>query len=746
MNSTQIHITYKTALNFLAEGKLKTTFEKTSLLINELQWGEYTDRHDELFQNYQLILKYYEIGTEDSQRKSIYNKLIAKIFVLLSELREELLFRNSSNFEYTQKRYFPYRLHFKGSDELFTSLSYYHNQKELIYNSPEPDVNQLKKIRHNFESVLPDLFCIFWLSTHIVNSEKKLFTQLMHDDYQGNTEKALVVSALTMNLWRMFDEQKLMLLFDCIDNSDVSVRQRAMAGLCFVLAKYNRFLVYFPTVRNRLVILADNNHYQENFRNIIIQIIATLETDKISKKLKEEILPEIMKISPALKDKMDAEKLLKSDEWDEGNPEWQELLEKSGVYDKIKELTELQMEGADVYMSTFSMLKSFSFFNEISNWFLPFDSEFLAVEELFTDNENSVMSAFTGNNMMCNSDKYSFCLSILQMPEAQRNMIKNSFKAESEQLQEINSEEAILKPDNVAKNISKQYIQDLFRFFRLYPQKGEFSDMFESSLFMHKTYLFDVLAASSDLKSNIAEYYFIKEHYREAIELFNELIEESEQPSALIYQKLGFSYQKISKLQKALDAYLKADMFQPDDLWTIRKIALCYRLSGEYDKAISFYQHYNFLSPDELNTDLNISKCLIQLNRHAEALKILYKLDAENEGNVKIMRSLFWCNFVTGNVDKALYYSNALLLIMPDYQDYMNAGHIEFCKKNLSVAFNNYSKVIELMDYNWDKFFNLFSEDKKYLLSNGLEPFELNLLLDTLLYNFNGILKEDSEI
>ena len=35
------------------------------------------------------------------------------------------------------------------------------------------------------------------------------------------------------------------------------------------------------------------------------------------------------------------------------------MIEKSGASDKIQEFAEMEMSGADVYMSTFSMLKSF---------------------------------------------------------------------------------------------------------------------------------------------------------------------------------------------------------------------------------------------------------------------------------------------------------------------------------------------------------------------------------------------------
>ncbi len=736
MNSTQIHTTFKTCINYLYEGKIKNALDNTAVLVAELQLGEFTDLLSELNTNYRLLLQYYVGGAIDTERKLMYNKLIARTYILVSELREELLLRNSSNYEYSQKRFFPFRRLFEKSSELFDSLNYYQIQFKLQEENEDANPQAILKLRQNFENSLSELFALFWLTTRYTQAERNVFKQIMETAYSGNVEKTLAVSALTLNLWRMFDEHKLMMLFDCAENTSMQVSQRAMVGLCFVLARHNRFLPFYPTIRNRLVLLADNMHYQENFRNIIIQIIATLETDKISKKLRDEILPEIMKISPALKDKMEAEKLLKSDEWEESNPEWQELLEESGVYDKIKELTELQLEGADVYMSTFSMLKSFAFFNEISHWFLPFDSKFSDVNSLFDNAENSIVQAFTENNIMCNSDKYSFCLSMLQMPEAQRNMIKNSFKAESDQLREMSKDESLLQPDLTAKNISKQYVQDLFRFFRLHPQRNDFSDMFNASLLMHKTFLFDILSDSSDQKSSIAEYYFLKGHYKEALEVFEELKTSTDKPSAAIFQKIGFAYQKTSQLAKALEAYLMADVIQPDDLWTVKKIALCYKLSGNYEKALSFYQHCNYIQPDLLSINLNISKCLMQLNRHAEALKLLYRLDASNEYNLKIMRHLCWCNFVSGNLSKATYHSEEIMNHDPQIQDFVNAGHIKLCEKNISEAIKFYSHALKLLENKIDDFVKFFNEDKHFLLANGIEVYEINLITDALMYQF----------
>lgn len=729
MTTAQIQSTYKSALHFLILGQLKNAFDKTNALVDELQIGEYADRLKDIQQNYRFLLQYYIDGVEDPQRKLVYNKLIAKAFILNADLREELLLRNSTNFEYTQKRYFPHTKRYRSATEILIALNYYYSQTGLIGNLETTHEVELKRLRSNYETALPEVFKLFWLTTTYGTDEKNFFSKILADDYPGLLEKSLLVSALTLNLWRTFDETKLMMLLDCCQLANQKVRQRALVGLCFILAKYNRFLVYFPVIRNRLVLLADDNHIVENFQNIIIQIISTAETEKISKKMQEEILPEMMKISPLLKDKMNTDNLLNAEEWAEENPAWEEMLEKSGVSDKLKELSELQMQGADVYMSTFSMLKNFPFFSEISNWFLPFDGHFSSVNELFKKDDRTLFTAFETNAVMCNSDKYSFCLSILQMPEAQRGMLKQSFTMESEQLDEMARDEAMLTPDLMAKNLSKQYIQDLFRFFKLHPQHNEFFDMFTFCLSMHRTFLFDILAANNDFKMAIAEYYFSKSHYPQALELFENIIKETE-PSAAIYQKIGYSYQQTSQLTEALNAYIKADIIQPDDLWTIRKMALCYRLSGNYEKALQYYQHVDFLKPNQWSVLLQIGHCFLELKKYREALNIYFRLDAENGDNPKVWRAITWCAFVSGNIAKAEYYVQKLIDTEPTAHDYLNAGHIAWCKHKFPETVDFYRRSLELLQNNWDQFLTYFDVDRHYLIDNGIETDEIPLLLD----------------
>lgn len=57
MNSEQIQSTFSGVINFLLKAKIKNAFDKIELMAGELQMGSYTDRCDELQQNYRYLLQ-----------------------------------------------------------------------------------------------------------------------------------------------------------------------------------------------------------------------------------------------------------------------------------------------------------------------------------------------------------------------------------------------------------------------------------------------------------------------------------------------------------------------------------------------------------------------------------------------------------------------------------------------------------------------------------------------------------------
>lgn len=735
MTTKEVATIYKQILASISKGKLKLAFEKTSELNAELKSVSITDKLNAMQENYKFMLQYFVTGAQDPERKLLLNKLIAQLFTLSAQLKDELLTRDSSNFEYSQKRYFPFKTQYT-QNEIIDFLNRQQKISEIEDLPVENSTSRKEQVQRDFELITNYLFNYFWLTPYYSEEGKNdILRLILSDNFTDSTAKSLVVSALTLNIWRTFDEQKIDYLLDACNSSDVNTKQRALVGICFVLAKYNRFIPFFPSIRNRLVLLTDNTTNASNLQNIIVQIIATTETQEISRKLQEEIFPELMKLRPLMNEGLDAEGLANLDEWAEKNPEWEEKLEKSGVADKMKEFADLQMEGADVYMSTFSMLKSFPFFSAISGWFTPFDSENNAIKPLFPDHEKSLLTAFLDSNVMCDSDRYSFCLSVLQMPDIQRNMMKQSFNEAAEQMNEMNKDEALHSPHIQANNISKHYIQGLFRFFRLFPHHNDFADMFSVSLLLHKTYLFDLLAIEDQLKLKTAEYYFSKKLYKEALELFLEIEKETE-PSASLYQKIGYSYQQTSQLFQALEAYKKADLILPDDYWTLRKMALCYRLIGDTKQALETYRHIDFIKPNQLSVVLQIVNCLIDLQKIEEALKMLLKMNEHFEENIKIWRAIISCSFNVKNLQQANYFCE-LLLEKPNLipYDYILSAHIDWCLHDAPKALATYKKGLEATQNNWEQFVALFLQDKASLKSNGVDEQEIPLILDGIAFS-----------
>lgn len=336
---------------------------------------------------------------------------------------------------------------------------------------------------------------------------------------------------------------------------------------------------------------------------------------------------------------------------------------------------------------------------------------------------------------MCNSDRYSFCLSILQMPDIQRKMMKQSFGEAAEQMEEMKQEEALYSPQVQAKAIAKHYIQDLFRFFKLNPHRNDFTDVFSTSLILHKTYLFDLLSADDELKTNIAEYYFSKKLYPQALELFEELVKEGE-TSAVVYQKIAYSYQQVSQLSKALDAYKKADLIQPDDFWTNRKMALCYMLLGDTENALKTYQHANYIKPENLSVRLQIVNCLMELKNYDEALKNLTKIQQEYPDNQRVLRAMVINSLAAKNASQANYFASLLLESAdPTPNDNIIAGHAHWILGKNKEARQLYNRALELLDNKWEQFVDLFKLNNELLLINEVNEQDISLLLDAIKCN-----------
>ncbi len=722
---------------FLKQKRLKSAFKALKQMSQEVGDWHYAEKTEELETAYQLMLRYLSLGADDPQRDKLYRRTLADCYLLSDIMTDRARMMESNSLYYGKKRLF-----LSGSDSLeniFIRLSNALNNLSLsdLLEESDKDQKRIGYIRQQMEAESALLFQAVWTSFPTSKSDFAIFEKIYKSDLLPVSLLSQMVSALTLSILQWFDEQKVLLLIDLAENEHAEIRSRALVGLALITLRHSLRMANTPSVGNRLVILFEHEQLIRELRNIQLQFIRTRETERISKTLNEEILPEMMKMDPALYDKIRSKDLFSDNGEGEMNPEWEEYIEKSGIGDKLKEISELQTEGSDVLMSAFANLKSFPFFSEISNWFLPFSIERSEIRPLTenTDEETQTfLNMIANSRFMCNSDKYSFCFSILQIPLQQRHIMAKQLQEQGEEFNRIQKEEQATHPDKQAENLSNQYIQDLYRFFKLSGRRKEFQDPFVQDLTFCKQMPLQPYFNDKRTLSVLSELFFRKEFYDDALWSYRQL-SELDNPDANLYQKIGFCLQARGEIEKALEAYKHADIIHMDSLWTLKKIASCEKSLKRFEDALATYKRIEQLQPDNLSIEMNMGHCYLETGQYEEALRHYFKIEFLTPENDKVWRPIAWTSFLCGKMAQAQRYYQKIVAHKPTSLDYINAGHVEWVLHNIPQAIDYYKKSIELENGNTLLFEKTFLMDSPDLAKNGIPEIDLSLMMDQIMYN-----------
>ncbi len=711
----------------LKNRRLKQAIDSLRNWLQTVHLVEYVDQVDELENNYRLMLQYAVDGVDDPQRESVYHNLVKKAFLLTDTIKEELFTKFSNGYDYSQIRY--HRPQLRSLRAIVSALEEQSTNKEvafLIEEGLNQQVNKQEQIVSHEQTRL-EMFRSLWLIQEV---DADSFNLLLASDVIDPIDKSFAISALTLNLLRQFNPERIVMLADACMHQQPEVRLRAMVGLASALAIYNARLPFYDGIRQRLALLNDDPYFAKTLVTIIIQFARTSETDKISQKMQQEIIPEMMKLAPQVKDKIDLESMTSAEEWEDKNPEWQNLIEKSGMGDKLREMSELQLEGADVYMNTFAQLKHYPFFNELPNWFLPFDSANSAIGDLFEES-SQLMELLLNNAYLCNSDKYSLAISMKQIAQTQRNSMMQAFKMESEQIEEMKKADLNVGSEVRERQISNQYIQDLYRFFKLFAYRNDFMPVFNWSLRFHSCWFFDMLHLSEEQQLQIAEFYFAKGYYDEAFSLFEKL--SATDVAADLFQKMGYCKQQSGDFGQALEYYLRAEALLPEQLWLTRKIAFCQKMLRNYDEALNYYKRAEALDPGNRNIQLQIGHLFVQEKRYSEALNYYFKVELATS-TPKVWRAIAWCSFLSGKFRQAENYYAKIIDQKPTKLDYLNAGHVAWAQQKRNDALQLYAKSVQLFRQDDDDFYAAFNQDIAQLCESGIVKEEIPLMMDKLRY------------
>jgi tetratricopeptide (TPR) repeat protein len=445
------------------------------------------------------------------------------------------------------------------------------------------------------------------------------------------------------------------------------------------------------------------------------------------------------KLKPKLEDKLKMDDI-RDELLEEGrNPDWKSVFNESDdLYKKVDEFMKLQMEGADVYMTTFAHLKQFPFFHELTNWLIPFHRENPDLSEVYSSkSENFDPEIFVDGlkktPFLCNSDKYSFIFNIRFLPDEQKKMLSNAFLMEMEGLQEMIADEKMTSGDFTTRTVFIQYIQDLYRFFKISPFKNEFEDVFGGKLDLYRSWFFREVMEGDSAARNIAEFLFEKNHFEEAMDLFNLLLEEQPADRELL-EKAGYCYQKERDFNKAIQYYKQIGLAGEQNLWTLKNMGICYRKLGDFQSALEIYERASALQPDDQTIESLTGFCHLKLGDYQQALKHYFKIEYLNPGNQHILRPIAWCYFALGDLEKSDRYFAKVFELQPGYYDYINYGHVQWALGNKKDAVELYIQSLRDLNFEMNDFLKTMVEDQQLLIQNGINKKDIPLMLDYLHY------------
>lgn len=695
--------------DLLREEHLMDALNKMNTLVEEAADWNLRTEYENMKTTYRQMLHYISQGMEDTGRGQMFNLLKTKGFILNDRLFRAIHIQQGTFVYYSTIRELGKQPHLATLPDAAQWL------KTRLATANHEEAAELKVT----------LFNVLWTSDIWSPNDRETVLSLLKE--LPEDAAAIGVSAVTLALMQMYDPQKYLFLFDAYLHPSNLVNQRAIAGIALGGLMHDNRMVSNLSIAQRIALAAEDETFCTDLQQTQMQLLSCRETEKISRFMNEEFIPEMMKNPILKKDKTGLDSIVAEDGY---NPEWEKWMESKDVKDKMHIMSELYSNGADIHMASFANMKNFPFFRQTANWFLPFDNNHPAIaaySHQAHNPENLLFTSMIEGSEFCDSDCYSLYLFLSSLPRNAKQMMDKHMPELTEEMQERLQE--LYSKQNSREKVRKKYAQNLYRFYKLFSRRHEFTDIFNEEVNLQFCPTLHPLVCSPDHIKEVAMFLFNQKHYEEADMMYSSL-ELMTVPSFEMSQKRGFCMQQLKRYEEAINHYENADLMQPDNLWNLTHLAQCYNAIGDEEKATECYLKAEAISPDDLNLLLQTGNCLGKLGRYEEAFKRFFKVHYLNEKSTTVWRAIAWYSLMAGKKEQAEHYYQMLEENEKSINeiDLLNIGHMHWISQRYDKALAYYRKCDELSES--DSFRSLLLGDADSLLMMDISPMDIPIILD----------------
>lgn len=686
---------YKRTINKLDERHLGEALELLQELANVLGDWKLLDEVADVNSAYGLLLYYMEQGNNDPAREQQHTNFIAACYNIAEKAAqtERALVTGTS-------------ARMRSISEILKDMENL-ELKNITSEPCEEDANKHVELYTELFNASYDSF--LWNDEAAAQAQEVIDSALIAEN-----DKVLMASGLFINCLQAFDARKIIFFADNYSTATSSMlRIRMLVAVAFTLYTYRKRLFAYPVITSKLKDLCNNPRFTTDMQNLQKLIIESLSTHEVDRKMREEIIPAMLKSHNFNPEKFGIDSL---EEISESNPEWKNFEQQVG------KLAELEAAGADIYYSTFSTLKRYPFFNNAANWLYPFEENHPGIpKQIRKTGLKGIANALLKSDVLCDSDKYSFCMLTTQMTDVQVNMIIS-------QLPEMGGYDTAIA--QTSESTCRNYLRNLFRFFYLYSGKSKPANPFETDMsLLDCNELAEAFKDKTEI-NKISAYAIKKGKYDMAIS-FLLLSETKGFADSEVYQELGFCYQKKKSYFDAIAAYEKANALSGDSEWTLQHLAQTNRIVGNYKDALNYYRLLETAKGEDAKIAFRCGECLVHLESYDDAMHEFFKAEYLNPDMTAATRAIAWCSILTDDIKQARKYYDKLLLKEEQGEDLLNAGHAAWIDGDTKAAVELYSRAYA--ELKREEFLKRMQSDKEILKTHGISNYDITFMSDIVI-------------
>ena len=706
--------------------------------------GYIVARYEDVKNDYRLMQDAMMRGLRDDKINEVYADIMRKVYGAgLDVLIEEKVKRYSS-YAYARVSAQQTEAH---PDAVRTVLEAYVQDMAMMAFEPENTRKaKMEKLTADHHAYMKQLFNALLVAPMWNDRRAADFADLLLSPTIDRDDALLLVSAVMLATMNVNDPYKWDMLAEVyVKATDKVLKMRALVGWVLSLPYDPRGPRLFPFVQERIKAMLADKTTLKQMLDMQMQILFCCNADADNEEIQRNIMPTLIKNTNLQMTRLGIVEKEDDPMKDIMDPNAAER-DMEEMERKYRKMMDMQKQGSDIYFGGFSKMKTFPFFNDLCNWFAPFNATHPA---LGAARERLAGSTFLHNLMengpFCDSDKYSFALAIAQIMDRMPDNVKEMLNSDATFGPTVSKEEQ----EDLAY-ICRSYLQSLYRFFRLYRSKRDFLNPFildeledndGNALFMS----YKLLACPEMEENAVALCGFLLKR-KMMRELMSMAICYKSSQNPRLVRFLALVPMTDGKWQEAYDIFASVSEDQHTEE-SLRGMAHCCMSLKRFGEAVAIYRRLLAMHPDSFSYQLNLAVCLMSSDAFSscgdasscgdvasscdassscgdvasscgdassscdddascdassslggkvearpnkvveEGTKLLYKLDYEHPNNANVRRVLAWCMMLQGHFDKAIdIYTR--LLSQPDAvsADRLNAAYAHWLSRDVARA------------------------------------------------------------